>query len=227
MCTYSAEALLSTPAAFPVSPEQSKMRQSARAPSSKSIALLTLTPSPSFPNRSRFHDKLAETLETAKRDSAAFALMFLDLDQFKRINDTLGHAVGDELLRVIAQRLTHSLRPDDVPGRAQQRRSNETSAATAAMNSSCSSTASADERMRRSSESLADDACAADHSGTHEVFVSASIGIALYPRDGDDLDTLLKNADVAMYHAKAQGRAAFLLSRRHARGLGAALVDRA
>jgi diguanylate cyclase (GGDEF)-like protein len=67
-----------------------------------------------LPNRSRFHEKLAETLEAANRDGSVFAIMFLDLDQFKRINDTLGHAVGDDLLRVIAQRLTRGLRPDDI-----------------------------------------------------------------------------------------------------------------
>ena len=163
-----------------------------------------------LPNRSRFHDKLAETLKIAKRDGTGFALMFLDLDQFKRINDTLGHAVGDDLLRVIAQRLTRGLRPDDIarpsPAKAVQRDvcrhggdefivllngvANEEDAARAA---------------NRLLTMLAQPIVL----GTHEVFVSASIGIVLYPRDGGDLDTLLKNADVAMYHAKAQGRSHF------------------
>src|SRR6266567_4704493 len=74
-----------------------------------------------LPNRSRFHEKLAETLETARRNGKAFAIMFLDLDQFKRINDTLGHAVGDDLLRIIAQRLTRGLRLDDIAGLPQGR----------------------------------------------------------------------------------------------------------
>jgi diguanylate cyclase (GGDEF)-like protein len=163
-----------------------------------------------LPNRSRFHDKLAETLETARRDGAAFALMFLDLDQFKRINDTLGHAVGDDLLRVIAQRLMHGLRPDDV-ARATH--------AKAVQRDVCRHGGDEFIVLLNGVKDEQDAARAANRLltmlaqpivlGTHEVFVSASIGIVLYPRDGDDLDTLLKNADVAMYHAKAQGRSRF------------------
>src|SRR5205823_12299362 len=78
-----------------------------------------------LPNRSRFHEKLAETLDSAKRNATPFAIMFLDLDHFKRINDTLGHAVGDDLLRIIAQRLTRGLRLEDIagltPGKALER----------------------------------------------------------------------------------------------------------
>ncbi|HEY2865035.1 MAG TPA: EAL domain-containing protein [Casimicrobiaceae bacterium] len=163
-----------------------------------------------LPNRSRFDEKLAETLDSARRDGTSFAIMYLDLDQFKRINDTLGHAVGDDLLRVIAQRLTRGLRPDDIAGlpptKTEERDvcrhggdefivllrgvANEQDAARAAT---------------RLLATLAQPIML----GTHEVFVSASIGIVLYPRDGDELDTLLKNADVAMYHAKAQGRSRF------------------
>lgn len=160
-----------------------------------------------LPNRLRFHEKLAETLEFARRHQSAFAIMFLDLDQFKRINDTMGHAVGDDLLRVVAQRLTRVLRLDPaaqpIAGRSSDRDvcrqggdefivllngvSNEEHAARAA---------------HRVLETLAQPI----HLAGQELFVSASIGIVLYPRDGSDLDTLLKNADVAMYHAKADGR---------------------
>ena len=163
-----------------------------------------------LPNRSRFHDRLAEALDTAKRDGLAFALLFLDLDQFKRINDTLGHAVGDELLRVIAQRLTQGLRADDVakPTRAK-----------AAQRDVCRhggdefivllNGVASEEDAARAANRLLTLLAQPIGLGMHEVFVSASIGIALYPRDGEDLDTLLKNADVAMYHAKAQGRSRF------------------
>jgi diguanylate cyclase (GGDEF)-like protein len=163
-----------------------------------------------LPNRSRFHDRLAETLETARREDTAFALLFLDLDQFKRINDTLGHAIGDDLLRVIAQRLTHGLRQDDVarPKRAK-----------AVQRDVCRHGGDEFIVLLNGVASEQDAARAANRLltmlsqpivlGEHEVFVSASIGIALYPRDGEDLDTLLKNADVAMYHAKAQGRSRF------------------
>jgi diguanylate cyclase (GGDEF)-like protein len=163
-----------------------------------------------LPNRSRFHDKLAETLKIAKRDGTAFALMFLDLDQFKRINDTLGHAVGDDLLRVIAQRLTRGLRPDDVarptPANAVQRDvcrhgGDEFIVLLNGVATEQDAARAANRLLTMLAQPIV--------LGTHEVFVSASIGIVLYPRDGKDLDTLLKNADVAMYHAKAQGRSHF------------------
>jgi diguanylate cyclase (GGDEF)-like protein/PAS domain S-box-containing protein len=163
-----------------------------------------------LPNRSRFDEKLAETLDSARRDGTSFAIMYLDLDQFKRINDTLGHAVGDDLLRVIAQRLTRGLRPDDIAGLPH---------ATALERDVCRHGGDEFIVLLKGVASEQDAARAATRLlamlaqpiilGTNEVFVSASIGIVLYPRDGEDLDTLLKNADVAMYHAKAQGRNRF------------------
>jgi diguanylate cyclase (GGDEF)-like protein len=163
-----------------------------------------------LPNRSRFHDNLAETLQTAKRDGTAFALLFLDLDQFKRINDTLGHAVGDDLLRVIAQRLTRGLRPDDIarptPANALERDvcrhgGDEFIVLLNGVATEQDAARAANRLLTMLAQPIV--------LGTHEVFVSASIGVVLYPRDGEDLDTLLKNADVAMYHAKAQGRSRF------------------
>ena len=159
-----------------------------------------------LPNRSRFHEKLAETLEAAKRDGTAFAIMFLDLDQFKRINDTLGHAVGDDLLRVIAQRLTRGLRPDDiaVPTHAKPVERDVCRHGGDEFIVLLNGVASEQDAARAATRLLSILAQPIV-LGTHEVFVSASIGIVLFPRDGDDIDTLLKNADVAMYHAKAQG----------------------
>jgi diguanylate cyclase (GGDEF)-like protein len=159
-----------------------------------------------LPNRSRFHEKLAETLETAKRDGLAFAIMFLDLDQFKRINDTLGHAVGDDLLRVIAQRLMRGLRPDDiaVPPHAEAVERDVCRHGGDEFIVLLNGVASEQDAARAATRLLAMLAQPIV-LGTQEVFVSASIGIVLYPRDGEDIDTLLKNADVAMYHAKAQG----------------------
>jgi diguanylate cyclase (GGDEF)-like protein len=163
-----------------------------------------------LPNRSRFHDRLAEALDTAKRDGLTFALLFLDLDQFKRINDTLGHAVGDELLRVIAQRLTQGLRADDVarPTRARVAQRDVCRHGGDEFIVLLNGVAS-EEDAARAANRLLTKLAQPIGLGTHEVFVSASIGIALYPRDGEDLDTLLKNADLAMYHAKAQGRSRF------------------
>ncbi len=163
-----------------------------------------------LPNRSRFDSKLAETLETARREGTAFAIMYLDLDQFKRINDTLGHAVGDDLLRVIAQRLTRGLRPDDITGLPQ---ANEDERDVCRHGGDefivlLKGVASEQDAARAATRLLATLAQPII-LGEHEVFVSASIGIVLYPRDGVVLDTLLKNADVAMYHAKSQGRGRF------------------
>ncbi len=161
-----------------------------------------------LPNRLRFHEKLAETLEFARRHQSAFAIMFLDLDQFKRINDTMGHAVGDDLLRVVAQRLTRVLRLDpSVAPRAAKVASDRDVCRQGGdefivLLNGVSNEEQAARAARRVLDTLAQPIRLADQ----ELFVSASIGIVVYPRDGSDLDTLLKNADVAMYHAKAQGR---------------------
>ena len=160
-----------------------------------------------LPNRSRFHEKLAETLEYAARNANSFAIMFLDLDQFKRINDTLGHAVGDELLRIVAQRLTRVLRLEEVAG-PMRGNSPERDVCRqggdefVVLLNGVATEDHAARAARRVLEALAQPI----KLSMQEVFVSASIGIVLYPRDGEDLDTLLKNADVAMYHAKSEGR---------------------
>jgi diguanylate cyclase (GGDEF)-like protein/PAS domain S-box-containing protein len=163
-----------------------------------------------LPNRSRFYEKLAETLEAARRESRSFAIMFLDLDHFKRINDTLGHAMGDELLRIIAQRLTRSLRPDDIAGLTPTKGVDRDVCRQGGdefiilLNGVAS-----EQEAARAATRLLGTLAQPIMLGTQEVFVSASIGIVLFPRDGDDLDSLLKNADVAMYHAKGEGRNRF------------------
>jgi diguanylate cyclase (GGDEF)-like protein/PAS domain S-box-containing protein len=167
-----------------------------------------------LPNRSRFHEKLAETLDVAKRDGKPFAIMFLDLDHFKRINDTLGHAVGDDLLRIIAQRLTRSLRQDDMAGMTHLKAIERDVCRQGGdefivLLNGVSTEQEASHAASRLLATLAQPIVI----GTQELFVSASIGIVLHPRDGDDLDTLLKNADVAMYHAKGEGRNRFFFYR--------------
>ena len=163
-----------------------------------------------LPNRSRFHEKLAETLDSARRNATPFAIMFLDLDHFKRINDTLGHAVGDDLLRIIAQRLTRGLRGEDIagltPGKALERDvCRQGGDEFIVLLNGVATEPDASRAANRLLETLAQPIVI----GEQEIFVSASIGIVLYPRDGDDLDSLLKNADVAMYHAKSEGRNRF------------------
>ncbi len=160
-----------------------------------------------LPNRSRFHEKLGETLEAARRGGKSFALMFLDLDQFKRINDTLGHSVGDELLRIVAQRLTRVLRVDDSAAAASGRSADRDVCRQGGdefivlLNG-----VATEEGAARAATRVIETLAQPIRIGTQEIFLSASIGIVLFPRDGADLDALLKNADVAMYHAKAEGR---------------------
>jgi diguanylate cyclase (GGDEF)-like protein len=163
-----------------------------------------------LPNRARFRKKLAATVDSAKHDGGAFAVMVLDLDHFKRINDTLGHSVGDDLLRIIAQRLTRCLRPEDIAA---------SSRGSVTGRDMCRQGGDEFIVFLNGVASEADAARVADRLlgalaqpitlGVQDVFVSASIGIVLYPRDGEEVDTLLKNADVAMYDAKAEGRSRF------------------
>ncbi len=160
-----------------------------------------------LPNRARFHANLQELHARAERSGKPFAVMFLDLDQFKRINDTLGHAVGDDLLRIIAQRLRRVLRLEP-PTAASSRRQLDCDLCRRGgdefivLLNNVSAPADAGKVAQRVLDAIAQPVSL----GTNRVFVSASIGIVFYPRDGQALDTLLTNADVAMYEAKAQGR---------------------
>ncbi len=162
-----------------------------------------------LPTRARFDASLKETLQRSRRQDNAFALMFLDLDQFKRINDTLGHAVGDELLRVVAQRLNRVLRRDDAApaqesadGPREPELCRRGGDEFIVLLTGVADNDAAARIAQRVLDALAKPVTLAKH----RVFVSASIGIVLFPRDGADLDVLLMNADVAMYEAKSRGR---------------------
>ncbi len=160
-----------------------------------------------LPNRSRFNEGLVETLASAERNREQFAIMFLDLDHFKRINDSFGHSMGDELLRLVAHRLRSALRLDDLsaalqPGRPAGDVCRQGGDEFVVLLKGIGTEADAERASRRLLDALAQPLAL----GPHEIFISASIGVVLYPRDGADLDTLIKNADVAMYRAKAEGR---------------------
>lgn len=151
-----------------------------------------------LPNRILLLDRLGQTLMAAERNHRRAAVMFLDLDKFKHINDTLGHAIGDRLLQQVAQRLTQCVRKNDTVSRQ-----------------------GGDEFVILLSDiGEADDAAMVANNIMHtlsqnyqienyEMSITPSIGIALFPEDGKDIDTLLKNADTAMYHAKENGRNAY------------------
>lgn len=150
-----------------------------------------------LPNRRLLRDRVTQLLATAEREQSAMTLMFLDLDHFKRVNDSLGHSVGDELLCAVAERLSVSVRRVDTLARLG---GDEFIIAMPGIQAS-----GAVEVARRLVA-----ACSAHFSvGGHELTVTPSIGISIYPQDGKDIEALLKNADTAMYRAKEQGRNTF------------------
>lgn len=146
-------------------------------------------------NRFMFGDRLQNAIARARRDGGLVSLMFLDLDEFKAVNDRFGHSTGDQLLQEVAGRLTESVRESDTVARiggdeftivleGAQRVEDAGHVAT---------------KILRALEVPYD-------IGGHELHITASIGIALYPIDGDDADALLRDADIAMYSAKSAGR---------------------
>ncbi|GGC09146.1 hypothetical protein GCM10011352_39370 [Marinobacterium zhoushanense] len=153
-----------------------------------------------LPNRILYQDRLLHACQQGERHSQRFAVMFMDLDHFKKINDSLGHAAGDELLKLVARRLTDTLNRSDTIARL-----------------------GGDEFVM-----LLDDIASAEAAGElasklidalnqpymlqeTELMITASLGIALYPEDGRDPSTLMKHADAAMYRAKRDGRNGFHL----------------
>jgi len=152
-------------------------------------------PLTALPNRAWFTERLRDELELARVDGARVAVMFLDLDRFKDINDTLGHALGDRLLRQIGDRLTTVVGGEGLVARM----GGDEFIVLVAHDPT---TARLD-RLAQRIVSAIDQVILLDG---YEQYVTTSIGIAVFPTDGDDADTLIKHADVAMYRAKERGR---------------------
>jgi len=144
-----------------------------------------------LPNRVLFLDRLATAITTAKRHGTRLALLFLDLDNFKQINDTLGHAVGDEVLKRVARRLETSIRDADTVSR---HGGDEFVILLTEISQPADAGLIADKML----EALR----APSEIEGHDLGQEASIGITIYPDDGEDSDTLMVRADAAMYHAK-------------------------
>jgi diguanylate cyclase (GGDEF)-like protein/PAS domain S-box-containing protein len=147
-----------------------------------------------LPNRALFHDRLEQALAMATRRDGPAAVLFLDLDRFKIINDSLGHEIGDAVLVSVAQRLRRCLRAEDTLARL----------------GGDEFAILLPEIANRSDSRLVTDKCLAALSepeliGGHELTVNASIGVAIFPHDGSDVQHLLRSADAAMYRAKARG----------------------
>ena len=148
-----------------------------------------------LPNRALFHDRLGQAILHAQRTKLRCALLFLDMDRFKHVNDTLGHTVGDLLLREVAQRLMLAVRKGDTVARLGGDEF-------VIIISNLVDNAAAVQTAHKILASIAD----IDRVAGHELAVSFSIGIAIYPDDALDVDELLMRADAAMYQAKDSGR---------------------
>jgi diguanylate cyclase (GGDEF)-like protein len=159
-----------------------------------------------LPNRERFRSRLAAAIDAARRRSKFLAVLFIDLDNFKRINDTLGHSVGDELLQTMADRLREALRTDDVVGRASaalptggnlgRLGGDEFVVLLPDLEDPEDARTVAERVIRLLGQPL--------HLAQHEMVVTPSVGVSIYPRDAQDVDALLRNSDLAMYFAKQQ-----------------------
>ena len=160
-----------------------------------------------LPNRYLFNDRLKQAIAHAEREKQLMAILFLDIDNFKHTNDTIGHKAGDVLLQSVAERLTRCLRSADSVSRLSPGESETLVARLGGdeftmLLSDISNIQDPAKVAQRILSMVAEPFII----GSHEVFITASLGIAVYPFDGKDLDTLLVNADVAMYQAKDQGR---------------------
>jgi diguanylate cyclase (GGDEF)-like protein/PAS domain S-box-containing protein len=153
-----------------------------------------------LPNRRLFRDRLTVALAHARRTKRPVAVMFLDLDSFKVVNDTLGHSLGDELLKIIANRLSLGLREEDTIARMG---GDEFTVLVANIKS--------EEDAPLIAQKLLDAVAQPLRVEGHELYITTSIGIALHPEDGDTAEALLKNADNAMYRAKETGRNSYQL----------------
>jgi diguanylate cyclase len=148
-----------------------------------------------LPNRILLKEKLDQALALAKRHRMKLAVLFLDLDQFKTINDSLGHDIGDQLLQSVAQRLMASVRATDTVSR---QGGDEFVALLSEV---------ANEKSVEIIANKIREAVAAPYSlAKQDLHIGVTIGISMYPDDGEDAETLIRNADIAMYHAKSSGR---------------------
>ena len=151
-----------------------------------------------LPNRMLFNDRVSQAVVLAPRHMKNVAVLFLDLDGFKHINDSLGHPIGDKLLQSIAKRLVDCVRDSDTVSR---QGGDEFVVLLSEVEQSEDASITASRMLR---------AVAGAHSiDQHDLHVSASIGVSVYPDDGLDAETLIKNADTAMYQAKENGRQSY------------------
>jgi len=172
----------------------------------------TCDPLTGLPNRLLFSDRLTQQLAQAKRHQASLAVVFLDLDGFKIINDTLGHDIGDLLLKGVGKRLIKALRNVDTVARMG---GDEFTIIVPDIRNADDAAVAANKILNVLNEPF--------QLENHELFVCASLGISLYPMHGDTAEVLVRNADTAMYRAKEHGRHSF---RVFTESLNAAAIER-
>jgi diguanylate cyclase (GGDEF)-like protein len=148
-----------------------------------------------LPNRVLFRDRLIQATAQAQRTGRLVAVMFLDMDNFKSINDTLGHSLGDQFLQIVAQRLVECVRATDTVARLGG------DEFTVILNGIAST-----QDVATVAQKILDELSAPISLGERHLVTSASIGITFYPSDATDIDNLIKQADIAMYRAKNDGR---------------------
>ena len=165
-----------------------------------------------LPNRALLKDRFNQAIASARRNKQMLAVMFLDLDRFKNVNDSLGHSAGDQLLKDVSRRLSHCVREDDTVARWG---GDEFVLLFPDLEQVESAARIAQKVQRALRRPVA--------IAGHELFITASIGIAIYPNDGDNMDTMLRNADTAMYRVKEQSRDQYQL---YARAMNARAFER-
>ncbi len=148
-----------------------------------------------LPNRELFADRLSQEIIHAHREEHKVALLFIDLDRFKQVNDTLGHSIGDKLLQHTAERLNTCVRDTDTVARLG---GDEFTLIISNINGPKDASIIAENAIKKLAEPLT--------INGHELFINSSIGISIYPDDGSSVEELLRNADAAMYRAKEKGR---------------------
>ena len=164
------------------------------------IRLISYDALTNLPNRELFSDRLNQSIQQARRKKESGAVIALDLDHFKRINDTLGHSIGDQLIKAVSARLLKTLYESDTVTRI----SGGTFIILLARTTKAEDAENAANKILTAFKTPF-------HIGEHELFTSCSLGIALFPNDGETSDILIKNADAAMHIAKERGKDRFQL----------------
>ncbi len=164
----------------------------------------------SLPNRILFLDRLKQAITYAHRNEELVGILFIDLDSFKRINDTLGHRTGDLLLKDVAERLIDNLRKMDTIARQSTNTEEDTMSTVGRLGGDefivLLAGLKREENAARAASRILSAISESYMLDNHEIFVTASIGISLYPTDSEDADDLIKNADIAMFKAKEHGK---------------------